>query len=107
MLERNCMAKLKINLQNPVWLSLGALFCCVLWGSAFPCVKIAYPLFKISDTGSQILFAGVRFFYIGNNYFYCRVHFGKTDFAGEEAVDSGDYQAGVIADYDSIYVFSH
>jgi len=25
------------------------------------------------------------------------VHFGKTDFAGEEAVDSGDYQAGVIA----------
>lgn len=30
MLERNCMAKLKINLQNPVWLSLGALFaaCC-------------------------------------------------------------------------------
>ena len=29
MLERNCMAKLKINLQNPVWLSLGALFCCV------------------------------------------------------------------------------
>ena len=59
------MAKLKINLQNPVWLSLGALFCCVLWGSAFPCVKIAYPLFKISDTGSQILFAGVRFFISG------------------------------------------
>ena len=59
------MAKSKINLQNPVWLSLGALFCCVLWGSAFPCVKIAYPLFKISDTGSQILFAGVRFFTSG------------------------------------------
>lgn len=65
MLERNCMVKLKINLQSPVWLSLGALFCCVLWGSAFPCVKIAYPLFKISDTGSQILFAGVRFFISG------------------------------------------
>lgn len=65
MLERNCMVKLKINLQNPVWLSLGALFCCVLWGSAFPCVKIAYPLFRISDTGSQILFAGVRFFISG------------------------------------------
>lgn len=59
------MVKLKINLQSPVWLSLGALFCCVLWGSAFPCVKIAYPLFKISDTGSQILFAGVRFFISG------------------------------------------
>ena len=86
MLERNCMVKLKINLQNPVWLSLGALFCCVLWGSAFPCVKIAYPLFKISDTGSQILFAGVRFFTSGIITFivgfrglsgrgYCRLRF--------------------------------
>ena len=98
------MAKLKSNLQNPVWLSLGALFCCVLWGSAFPCVKIAYPLFKISDTGSQILFAGVRFFTSGIITFIVGC---ISDFAGEEAVDSGDYQAGVIADYDSIYVFSH
>ena len=37
--------------------------CCLLWGSAFPCVKIGYGMFGISsgDTASQILFAGVRF----------------------------------------------
>lgn len=42
---------------------LPALFCCLLWGSAFPCIKIGYRLFNIagSDTASQILFAGMRF----------------------------------------------
>lgn len=40
-----------------------ALFCCLLWGSAFPCIKIGYRLLNIAstDTASQILFAGVRF----------------------------------------------
>lgn len=40
-----------------------AMVCCLLWGSAFPCIKIGYRLFHIgaSDTGSQILFAGIRF----------------------------------------------
>lgn len=44
-----------------VW--LGALVCCALWGSAFPCIKIGYRLFAIDagDTASQILFAGCRF----------------------------------------------
>ncbi|MDC7287052.1 DMT family transporter [Blautia schinkii] len=40
-----------------------AMVCCVLWGSAFPCVKIGYQMFAIEagDTASQILFAGARF----------------------------------------------
>lgn len=44
-----------------VW--LGALLCCALWGSAFPCIKIGYRLFDIpSDAvATQILFAGLRF----------------------------------------------
>lgn len=44
-----------------VW--IGALICCVLWGSAFPCIKIGYRMFGISsgDTATQILFAGMRF----------------------------------------------
>lgn len=48
-----------------VW--LGALLCCLLWGSAFPCIKIGYRLFEISsaDTASQILFAGLRFVLAG------------------------------------------
>lgn len=42
-----------------------ALTCCALWGSAFPCVKIGYEMLDINDTGSQILFAGCRFFLAG------------------------------------------
>ncbi len=40
-----------------------AVFCCVLWGSASPAIKIAYELFRISadDTASRIMLAGARF----------------------------------------------
>lgn len=40
-----------------------ATICCLLWGSAFPCIKIGYNLFNISSesTSAQILFAGIRF----------------------------------------------
>lgn len=50
-------------LQKNMVVALLAMVCCLLWGSAFPCVKIGYRLFSIeaSDTASQILFAGVRF----------------------------------------------
>ena len=48
--------------KTPVMILI-AMFCCFLWGSAFGCIKIGYEMFKISgnDTGSQILFAGIRF----------------------------------------------
>ncbi len=42
-----------------------ALVCCALWGSAFPCVKIGYEWLHIEGAGSQILFAGYRFFLAG------------------------------------------
>lgn len=38
-----------------------ALCCCILWGSAYPSIKIGYHLFAITDTGEKILFAGYRF----------------------------------------------
>lgn len=40
-----------------------AIICCILWGSAFPCVKIGYKLFHIDSTHapSLMLFAGIRF----------------------------------------------
>jgi drug/metabolite transporter (DMT)-like permease len=48
-------------------LILCALISCALWGSAFPCIKIGYRLFAVagSDTGAQMLFAGLRFFLAG------------------------------------------
>lgn len=44
-----------------------AFICCGLWGSAFPCIKTGYRLFEIAstDSSSQILFAGIRFFLAG------------------------------------------
>lgn len=48
-----------------VW--VGALICSALWGSAFPCIKLGYEMMDIgsSDTGAQILYAGMRFFIAG------------------------------------------
>ncbi|MEE3481547.1 MAG: DMT family transporter [Lachnospiraceae bacterium] len=42
---------------------LTAAFCCLLWGSAAPCIKIGYSLFCVTadDVPAIILFAGLRF----------------------------------------------
>ena len=43
--------------------ALWATVCCLLWGSAFPAIKLGYQWFRIAaeETGTQILFAGFRF----------------------------------------------
>lgn len=53
----------KNRMQSTVVVWLGALICCALWGSAFPCIKIGYQMFKIPQdaVATQILFAGLRF----------------------------------------------
>lgn len=53
----------QILLQKPIVVCLGAMICCILWGSAFPSIKIGYALYEISsdDIASQLLFAGLRF----------------------------------------------
>ena len=50
-------------IQKSTIAAICAVLCCLLWGSAFPCIKLGYRLFEIpsSDTASQILFAGIRF----------------------------------------------
>lgn len=57
----------KEMMQKTVVVWFLAMICCLLWGSAFPCIKIGYRLFEIeaADSASQILFAGVRFFFAG------------------------------------------
>ena len=54
-------------LTNPFVVCLLAMVCCGLWGSAFPCIKTGYQMFRIAadDTASQILFAGYRFMLAG------------------------------------------
>lgn len=57
----------KSILKNKIVVCGLAILCCLLWGSAFPCIKIGYRLFEIGsgDSMSQILFAGIRFFLAG------------------------------------------
>lgn len=49
--------------SNTYIVCICAIFCCLLWGSAFPCVKIGYKLFEIDTESvpSLMLFAGTRF----------------------------------------------
>lgn len=57
------MKKDKLTITKPGMVCAVALLCCLLWGSAFPSIKIGYRLFEIAegDSMSQLLFAGYRF----------------------------------------------
>ena len=46
-------------------MTLIALLCCALWGSATPAIKTGYKLLQVSGVASIMLFAGVRFFLAG------------------------------------------
>lgn len=50
-------------MQKTIVVWLGALVCCLLWGSAFPCIKIGYQMMHIAsnEVASQILYAGGNF----------------------------------------------
>ena len=50
-------------LARPAVLMLLASLCCLLWGSAYPAIKVGYEMFEIArpDVASQMVFAGVRF----------------------------------------------
>lgn len=53
--------------QRPVWVALFALTAAVVWGWAYPLIKLGFAEFHITPdmTGSKILFAGIRFFLSG------------------------------------------
>ena len=52
--------------KNLIGLTLPALLCTLLWGSAFPAVKSGYALFGIGDEAAcKLFFAGWRFMLAG------------------------------------------
>ncbi len=55
------------SLKKEIVTFLGVMLCCILWGSAFPGIKIGYSLWNIAadDTWRIIRFAGIRFFLAG------------------------------------------
>ena len=44
---------------------LCAVFCTVLWGSAYPVIKYTYTVIAMPEVADKLLFAGVRFFLAG------------------------------------------
>ena len=50
-------------LKNRITASLLAMICTLLWGTAFPFIKLGYAELSIDsgDTGAKLLFAGLRF----------------------------------------------
>ena len=61
------MKQKKPLMQNLVAVSLLAILCNMLWGSAIPFINLGYKLFAIpaGAAATQILFAGCRFFLAG------------------------------------------
>lgn len=53
--------------QRPLWVSLFALTAAVVWGWAYPLIKLGFAEYHILPhmTGSKMLFAGIRFFISG------------------------------------------
>ena len=65
-MEKGIMEQKKNIFTNPLVITLCALLCCALWGSATPAIKTASALLiPVSGVPSTILFAGIRFFMAG------------------------------------------
>lgn len=64
---------------RPAVVCLTAAFCCLLWGSAFPAVKLGYARLSIAaeDSAAQIMYAGLRFLIAGRLVLFFRSVFGK------------------------------
>ena len=53
--------------QRPLWVTIFALTAALVWGWAYPLIKLGFAAFQITPdmTGSKMLFAGIRFFLSG------------------------------------------
>ncbi|MCW3790057.1 DMT family transporter [Paenibacillus sp. LS1] len=62
MIERNALEK-PSKFSDPIFVMLVASLCCLLWGSAYPSIKLGYIAFNIlpEDIASKYVFAGYRF----------------------------------------------
>ncbi|WP_160692067.1 DMT family transporter [Clostridium sp. C2-6-12] len=55
-----------------------AVLSCLLWGSAYPAIKVGYELFNVKDVGSKLVFAGYRFTLAGIFILLLEVAIKKT-----------------------------
>jgi TctA family transporter len=62
-------AKLDKIFGTPVCAVLLAIFCNVLWGSAFPFIKLGYRLFSIDSGNTASIFCFAGAYSVNNSYF--------------------------------------
>lgn len=55
--------------SNKYICALSAVFCTVLWGTAYPLIKLGYREMNITGIPDKLLFAGLRFFIAGTMVF--------------------------------------
>lgn len=74
--------------QRPLWVSIFALTAAIVWGWAYPLIKMGFAEFQITTemTGSKMLFAGIRFFMSGV-IILALAHHAKKDFKIREKSD--------------------
>lgn len=61
-------------LKNRIFAYAAAVFCTLLWGTAFPLIKLGYAEFEVAngDIGTKLVFAGARFLIAGVMvYIFC------------------------------------
>ena len=61
-------------LKNRIFAYVAAVFCTLLWGTAFPFIKLGYAEFEVADgdIGTKLVFAGARFLIAGIMvYIFC------------------------------------
>jgi drug/metabolite transporter (DMT)-like permease len=77
------MMEKKSLYTNAKFVAFIAAICCLLWGSAYPSIKIGYQLFDIAagDIPSQLVFAGYRFILAGLILLIAARAFGLKVFA--------------------------
>ncbi len=77
-------------LRGKVAAAVTAIICSILWGSAFPVLKIAYEEMAIApdDVSAKLVFAGLRFLGAGLMVLLLSIPFGKKE---RQKFTAGDY----------------
>lgn len=104
------MSGLKIKqewMQKTVVVWFGALLCCLLWGSAFPCIKIGYRLFEVdaADNGIADPFCRLQIHAGRNSGSWDWKCNGGTFFTSGEKSSKRNYLVKSASDDHSVFLF--
>ena len=82
-----------------------ALLCCLLWGSAFPCVKMGYEMLNITDTGESDFICRLSLRTGGDIYFSGRLSDREKGASAKKNGAVGGCGTGYAPDGSSVCLF--